>query len=254
MIDRGLQHLALRREPEAVVDQLGIARCQLVLQMRGAAIERQLLDAAVREVIDRAAGSLVHPAALHADEPVLDEVETADAVSTAIVVERRQQCGRAHALAVDRDAVAALEIDRDVFRRVGRVLGVHGARIDIVGDLVPRVLKHEAFARRVQHVRIGRERRLAALVLADRDLVLLGELDQLGAAGKIPFTPRRDDLDIGRQRVIAELEADLVVALAGRAVADRVGADHLGDLDLALGDQWPRDRGAEQVQPLVQRV
>ena len=58
----------------------------------------------------------------------------------------------------------------------------------------------------------------------------------------------------GCERVIAELEADLVVALAGRAVADRVGADQLGDLDLALGDQRPRDRGAEQVQPLVQRV
>jgi hypothetical protein len=37
-------------------------------------------------------------------------------------------------------------------------------------------------------------------------------------------------------------------------VADRVGAHLLGDLDLALGDQRPRDRGAEQVQPLVERI
>ena len=93
-----------------------------------------------------------------------------------------------------------------------------------------------------------------ALVLADRDLVLFGELDQPGAAGQVPFAPRCDHLDVGRQRIIAELEADLVVALAGRAVADRVGADHLGDLDLALGDQRPRDRRAEQIQPLVQRI
>src|SRR6516165_7539568 len=46
-IDRGLQHLALGREPEAVVDQLGIARHQLVLKMRRAAVERDLLDAAM---------------------------------------------------------------------------------------------------------------------------------------------------------------------------------------------------------------
>src|SRR5205085_6909237 len=36
LVDRRLQHLALGREPEAVVDQLGIARHQLVLEMRRA--------------------------------------------------------------------------------------------------------------------------------------------------------------------------------------------------------------------------
>ena len=34
----------------------------------------------------------------------------------------------------------------------------------------------------------------------------------------------------------------------------RVGADLLGDLDLLLGDQRPRDRGAEQILSFVQRV
>ena len=106
----------------------------------------------------------------------------------------------------------------------------------------------------MEQVRIDREGRLAALVLGDGDLVLLGELDQLAAAGEIPFAPRGDDLDVRRERVIAELEADLVVAFAGGAVADRVGIDLARDLDLALGDQGPRDAGAEQVQPLVERV
>jgi hypothetical protein len=46
----------------------------------------------------------------------------------------------------------------------------------------------------------------------------------------------------------------LVVALAGRAVAHGVSADQVGDLDLALGDQWARDRGAEQILAFVQRV
>ena len=74
------------------------------------------------------------------------------------------------------------------------------------------------------------------------------------AAGEFPFAPRRDHADVGLERVIAELEADLVVALAGGAVADRVGADLARDLDLALGDQRPGDRGAEQILALVERV
>ena len=68
---------------------------------------------------------------------------------------------------------------------------------------------------------------------------------------EVPFAPRRDHLHVGLERIVGELEAHLVVALAGRAVRDRVGADLLGDLDLLLGDQRPRDRGAEQILPLV---
>src|SRR5882672_10153934 len=34
----------------------------------------------------------------------------------------------------------------------------------------------------------------------------------------------------------------------------RVGADLFGDFDLLLGNQWPRDRGAEQILPFIHRV
>src|SRR3546814_4567015 len=76
MVDRRLQHLAFGREPEAVVDELGIFRHQLVLEVRRAAIERDAFDTAMRPRIDFAAGRFIHPARLHADEAVLDEVET----------------------------------------------------------------------------------------------------------------------------------------------------------------------------------
>src|SRR3546814_5592669 len=62
----------------------------------------------MRPRIDFAAGRFIHPARLHADEAVLDEVETPDAVLAAKVVERRQQSGGRHRLPVQRDAVAAL--------------------------------------------------------------------------------------------------------------------------------------------------
>ena len=79
-------------------------------------------------------------------------------------------------------------------------------------------------------------------------------VDQRGARGESPFAPGRDDLDVGLERVGGELEAHLIVALAGRAVGDRVGADLARDVDQALGDQRPRDRGAEQILALVLRV
>src|SRR5439155_6266046 len=80
LVDRRLQHLTLGREPEAVVDQLGIFRHQLVLEVRRATVERDLLDAAMRRDQDGAAGRLVHAARLHADEAVLNEIEPADAM------------------------------------------------------------------------------------------------------------------------------------------------------------------------------
>ena len=106
----------------------------------------------------------------------------------------------------------------------------------------------------MQQVGVHRIGRLALLVGRHRDLVRAGVLDQLGARVQVPLPPRRDHPDVRLERVVGELEADLVVALAGRAVGDGVGADLAGDLDLALGDQRPGDRGAEQVGALVERV
>ena len=84
--------------------------------------------------------------------------------------------------------------------------------------------------------------------------MLLGVVQQSGAAVQVPHAPGGDHLDVGLEGVVAQFEPDLIVALAGGAVGDRVGADFVGDLDLALGDQRPGDRGAEQVCALVQRV
>jgi hypothetical protein len=106
----------------------------------------------------------------------------------------------------------------------------------------------------VQEVGVDRERRLAALVLGHLDLVLFGKGDQVGARREVPFAPWRDDADVGVERIGRELEADLVVALAGGAVGDGVGAGLARDFDQALGDQRARDGGAEQVDALVHRI
>ncbi len=106
----------------------------------------------------------------------------------------------------------------------------------------------------MQKVGVDGERRLALLVLGDRNLVPARELEEFLAALEVPLAPGRDDADAGLERVIGELESHLVVALAGGAVADGIGASQPRDLDLLLGDERARDRGTEQVHALVERV
>src|ERR1051326_4872521 len=67
LVDQRLQHLALGRNPEAVVDQLGIARHQFVLEMHRTTVEAEALHAAMRRQQDRAARGLVDAARFHAD-------------------------------------------------------------------------------------------------------------------------------------------------------------------------------------------
>ena len=212
------------------------------------------LDCPVRGQQDGAARRLVHAARLHADEAVLHQVDAADAVVAAELVELGEQRGGRHRLAVEADRVSLGEADRDVCRPVGRVHRRDGALIDVRRRLDCRVLQHFAFRGGVQHVGIDRERRFPALVLGDRDLVRFRERDQLLAALEVPLPPGRDDADRGLERVVGELEAHLIVALAGGAVADGIRAGLPGDVDLGLGDQRPRDRGAEQIDALIQRI
>ena len=50
----------------------------------------------------------------------------------------------------------------------------------------------------------------------------------------------RDHLERRVERMHGDVEADLVVALAGAAVGDRFGTFLVGHLDEELGDQRPR--------------
>ena len=57
----------------------------------------------------------------------------------------------------------------------------------------------------------------------------------------------------GRERLVGELEPDLVVALAGAAVREGVAPRSQRDLDLACRDERTRGGRAEQVVVLVDR-
>jgi hypothetical protein len=53
---------------------------------------------------------------------------------------------------------------------------------------------------------------------------------------------------------VAELKAHLIIALAGGAVADGIGAFQSGDFHLALGYQGPGNGCAQKVLPLIDGI
>ena len=61
------------------------------------------------------------------------------------------------------------------------------------------------------------------------------------------ITPWCNDLDRGLDGVESQLEADLVVALAGTAVTDSDTTFLLCDAHLCSGDDWSGQTGSEQV-------
>src|ERR1700732_219239 len=127
LVDQRLEHVALGGEPEAVVDQLGIARHQLVLQMPGAAVEGQALDPAMRGLQDRPARRLVDAPRFHADETVLDEIEPAYTMPAADLVQALKDCSGTEVFAIHRDRVAALEADFEILGLIGREFRGDGA-------------------------------------------------------------------------------------------------------------------------------
>ena len=99
--------------------------------MHRLAVERERLHRAMRHMQDGAARRLVDAARLHADIAVLDEIDSADAVVAAKLVQPREQRGGRELLAVDGDRVALGKADGDDRRLVRRVLGADGALIDV---------------------------------------------------------------------------------------------------------------------------
>ena len=93
------------------------------------------------------------------------------------------------------------------------------------------------------------------LVAVDRDVVRCAR-SRAAPRGSAMSAParRRDDLKIRVEGPHADVEAHLVVALAGAAVSDRLGVVAVGRLHELLGDQRPADGRRQRVLVLIEGV
>ena len=182
----------------------------------------QPLQLLVRGEHDRGGGDLVDVAHLEADDPVLDVVDDADPVAAADLGRSFEQLDQAEALAVERDRQPGLEADLTVSGSSGASSGrvtswktsSSGACVEVLDPAPLRGAAPEVVVDRV-----GSD--LGAAL--DRDPVLAGVGDLLLAA-HLPVAHRGDHLQLRSQRRDGGLDPDLVVALAGAAVGDRVAA------------------------------
>ena len=199
-------------------------------------------------VQDGTAGGLIDAAALHAHQTVLHDIQQADAVLAAQLVQVFHQLHSAHLLAVHGGGDALFKVDGHIGGLIGSLLGADAQLQEaglVVLGLVGGAFQIEALVAQVPQVLV-----LGIVGLAvdlQGDVVSLGVVDLLVTALDIPLTPRSNDGHIGAQGLEGQLKTHLIIALAGAAVADGVCAFLDGDIRQSLGDAGTCKAGAQQV-------
>ena len=248
----GVEVGAQRLPPEPGVDEVAPLlvdrRLELVLVDRA----DQALELLVGGEDDRRRRNLVDVAHLEADDPVLDVVDDADAVAAADRGRPFEQVDEAEALAVERDRQAGLEADRDRLGLVWCLLGPGDELEDVVLGRVVQILDTASLRGAAPEVVVDRVGSDLGPAL-DRDAVLAGIGDLLLAA-HLPRAHRGDRAQLRRKGGDRGLDPDLVVALAGAAVGDRVAVRLARVLDCERGDQRPAEGGEERVTVAVDGV
>ena len=215
--------------------------CALLVQGDGL----QNIDGLVQ---DGTAGSLVHAAALHAHQTVLHDIQQADAVLAAQLVQVLHQLHSAHLLAVNGSGNALFKVDGHIGRGVGSLLGADTQLQEtgvVVLGLVGGALQIQALVAQMPQVLV-----LGVVGLAvdlQGDVVSLGVVDLFVTALDVPLTPGSNDGHIRAQGLESQLKTHLIVALAGAAVADGICAFLDGDIGQSLGDAGACKAGAQQV-------
>ena len=83
---------------------------------------------------------------------------------------------------------------------------------------------------------------------------MLGRVLHRRVAGDIAFALRGEDLQLRRHAFHGEIEADLIVALAGRAMGHRRRAVLARRRDQMFRDQRPRQRRRQRIDALIQGI
>ena len=248
-VDERVEGLLQRREPEAVVDELRVARLDPGLLPVEVALEADRLEILVGEDQRQARRALVGLPALDADPAVLDHVDAPPPVGTDDVVQGIDDLQ--HAEPLRRRSRPARPARSRSPRRA--------ARWPAASSSTTRPGGGTAHGSSISPHSMARPQRLSSIEYTFSFVAEIGMSVAVGVedrllAGHAPAPHGRDHLEVGGEGPGRHLEAHLVVALAGAAVGDRVGAVGPRRGHEVLHDHRPRQRRHQRVAALVERV
>lgn len=242
-VDEGvLKELTLGREVHAVVEAVRpLNRDELVTELANLGVHDKTLKiqvskaARILSVHDRVSigfcrnirngktGGVVAASALETDETVLNNIDSANTVVVANLVQKLEQSNRVGNLTLGGDNLGGdtlLEVDGEVVGNIGSVGRVDGAGPELLGGRVVGVLKDTSLVRAVHEVVIHGPGSLGAG--GDGNVVLGGELEEIGTAlellDELGHSPGGDDLHLGVASLEGKLEADLVILDLGISI------------------------------------
>src|SRR5712692_1450375 len=248
-----VERLLQRREPQPVVHQLRITGLEAGLLAHEVTLERDRLEVGMGEDHRQRARTLVRFATLDADPPVLHHVDAAPAVLSDRGAEREHQFVQRHGHLVESHRDPAVEAHDElpwVARRVGQVAG---ERVRVGWRRDPGVFEDPALDGATPQVLVDGVRALLVDVDGDGNVVLDRVVDAV-RTGEAPDPHRCEHFEVGGERAHRYLETHLIVALAGAAVRDGVGAELTRREHQVACNHRPRQRRDERVLAFVQRV
>src|SRR6267378_6237093 len=251
-VEKSVERFAQRCEPQTVINKFGVAQRERLLEMRGFAVHGEPLEFLMCFDEEGSAGSFVGAAGFHSYEAIFDEVGAADAVFCGDFVERVEQIDGAEFRTVEGNGSAGFESDFDF---LGFVRSFFWRDDPLPHRFVRRVsgiFKLAAFVAKMPDVAIAAVNIFFALL--DGNVVLLRVGYGIFTGIDVPLAPGSNDLDVGRDGFVRQFETDLIVALAGAAVREAVGAELQRNFRLALGDDGPRHGSTEEIGVFVDRA
>jgi hypothetical protein len=214
------------------------------------ALERQILEGAMRRDQGQGRRHLVELPALYPHPAVLDDVDAAESVRAGEGVDGADQLGGRHLRAVESEGGTSFEGDGELCGGPAPVRGRRGPLESVLRRRHPRILQRPALGGATPEVLVHR---IAVRNAGDRDTPLMRERERLLARDHV-VADGRQDLQIGREHSERHLEADLVVALARASVRDVLRVELSGHAYDLLGDARTSEARHHWVFALIEGV
>ena len=193
-------------------------------------------------------------AGFHAHIAVFNYIQSAHAIGAGHFIEVLNYCGRRHLDTVDSDNIALFVTDIEVGSFIRGFFRRYGPAPHFIFSFRPGIFQVAALVGDMQQVGVHGERRFLAALHLYRNTVLFTVVHQLVTGVEVPLTPGGNYLDTRLKGIGPQLEAHLVITLTGGTVGDGISTGFVGNLDQALGNQWTRDGGTEQVLTFVDGI